>query len=93
MSLYAIWDNLYSFLVRVNQHARNDAIPPPPPPPKKEKGIGYSECFYTENMADNVKGNYVGKFLEAIDFAFKKCNFNFVSKAEQLASYSCSRYR
>ena len=35
-------------------------------------------------MADNVKGNYVGKFLEAIDFAFKKCNFNFVSKAEQL---------
>ena len=33
---------------------------------------------------DNVKGNYNAKFLGAIDFAFKKCNFTFVLKAEQL---------
>ena len=33
---------------------------------------------------DNVKGNYNTKFLEAIDFAFKKCHFTFVPKAEQL---------
>ena len=33
---------------------------------------------------DNVKGNYNAKFLEAIDFAFKKCHFTFVPKAEQL---------
>ena len=33
---------------------------------------------------DNVKGNYYAKFLEAIDFAFKKCHFTFVPKAEQL---------
>ena len=60
--------------------------PPPPLPPKKRKlgekpyleknsylGIVYSECFYTTgNIADNVKGNYDTKFLEAIDFAFKK---------------------
>ena len=33
---------------------------------------------------DNVKGNYNAKFLEAIDFAFKKCHFTSVPKAEQL---------
>ena len=33
---------------------------------------------------DNVKGNYNAKFLEAIDFAFKKCHFTFEPKAEQL---------
>ena len=33
---------------------------------------------------DNVKGIYNAKFLEAIDFAFKKCHFTFVPKAEQL---------
>ena len=32
----------------------------------------------------HVKGNYDAKFLEAIDFAFKKCHFTFVPKAEQL---------
>ena len=31
-----------------------------------------------------MKGNYNSKFLEAIDFAFKKCHFIFVPKAEQL---------
>ena len=31
-----------------------------------------------------MKGNYNTKFLEAIDFAFKKCHFTFVPKAEQL---------
>ena len=32
-----------------------------------------------------MKGNlYDAKFLEPIDFAFKKCRFNFVPKAEQL---------
>ena len=31
-----------------------------------------------------MKGNYNAKFLEAIYFAFKKCHFNFVPKAEQL---------
>ena len=35
-------------------------------------------------MADNVKGNYDAKFLEAIYFAFKKYNFSIVSKAGQL---------
>ena len=44
----------------------------------------YSQCFYTENMAGNLKGNYDAKFLEAIGFAFKKCQFNFVPKAEQV---------
>ena len=33
---------------------------------------------------DNVKGNYNAKFLEAIDFAFKKCHFTFVPKAEKM---------
>ena len=33
---------------------------------------------------DNVKGNYNAMFLETIDFAFKKCHFTFVPKAEQL---------
>ena len=47
-------------------------------------GRVYSQCFYTENMAGNLKGNYDAKFLEAIDFAFKKCQFNFVPKAEQV---------
>ena len=32
-------------------------------------GIVYSDCFYTGNMADNVKGNYGAKFLKAIDSA------------------------
>ena len=27
---------------------------------------------------DNLKGNFSVKFLGAIDFAFKKCHFNFV---------------
>ena len=40
--------------------------------------------FYTENMAGNLKGNDGAKFLEAIDFAFKKCQFNFVPRAEQV---------
>ena len=35
-------------------------------------GIVYSDCFYTGNMADNVKGNYGAKFLKAIDFACLK---------------------
>ena len=35
-------------------------------------------------MAGNLKGNYDAMFLEAIDFAFKKCKFNFVPKAEQV---------
>ena len=47
-------------------------------------GIAYSQCFYTENMAGNLKGNYDAKFHEAIGFAFKKCQFNFVPKAEQV---------
>ena len=47
-------------------------------------GIAYSQYFYTENMAGNLKGNYDAKFLEAIGFAFKKCQFNFVPKAEQV---------
>ena len=34
--------------------------------------IAYSQWFYTD------------KFLEAIGFAFKKCQFNFVPKAEQV---------
>ena len=32
----------------------------------------------------HVKGNYNAKFLEAIDFAFTKCHFTFVPRAEQL---------
>ena len=47
-------------------------------------GIAYSQCFYTENMAGNLKGNYDAKFLEAIGLAFKKCQFHFVPKAEQV---------
>ena len=47
-------------------------------------GRVYSQCFYTENMACNLKGNYDAKFLEAIDFAFKKYQFNFVPKVEQV---------
>ena len=47
-------------------------------------GIVYSQCFYAENMAGKLKENYDAKFLEAIDFAFKKCQFNFVPKAEQV---------
>ena len=47
-------------------------------------GRVYSRCFYAENMAGNLKGNYDARFLEAIDFAFKKCQFNFVPKAEQV---------
>ena len=47
-------------------------------------GRVYSQCFYTENMAGNLKGNDDTKFLEAIDFAFKKCQFNFVPRAEQV---------
>ncbi|XP_044167851.1 ATP-dependent DNA helicase Q-like 3 [Acropora millepora] len=35
-------------------------------------------------MAGKLKENYDAKFLEAIDFAFKKCQFNFVPKAEQV---------
>ena len=35
-------------------------------------------------MAGNLKGNYDARFLEAIGFAFKKCQFNFVPKAEQV---------
>ena len=35
-------------------------------------------------MAGNLKGNDDAKFLEAIDFAFKKCQFNFVPRAEQV---------
>ena len=31
-----------------------------------------------------MKGNYNAKFLEAIDLAFKKWNFTFVPKGEQL---------
>ena len=50
-------------------------------------GIVYSECYYNRNMADNVKGNYDAKFLEAIDFAFKQCHFNFVPTAEQLQAF------
>ena len=46
--------------------------------------IAYLQYFYTENMAGNLKGNYDAKFLEAIGFAFKKCQFNFVPKAEQV---------
>ena len=47
-------------------------------------GRVYSQCFYTENMAGNLEGNDDAKFLEAIDFAFKKCQFNFVPRAEQV---------
>ena len=47
-------------------------------------GITYSQYFYTENMAGNLKGNYDAKFLEAIGFAFKKCQFDFVPKADQV---------
>ena len=35
-------------------------------------------------MAGNLKANYDAKFLEAIVFAFKKCQFNFLPKAEQV---------
>ena len=47
-------------------------------------GIAYSQCFYTENIAGNFKENCDAKFLEAIGFAFKKCQFNIVPKAEQV---------
>ena len=49
-------------------------------------GIAYSQCFYAKNvnMAGYLKGNYDAKFLEAIGFAFKKCQFNFVPKAERV---------
>ena len=46
--------------------------------------IVYSEWFYAGNMAENAKVNYDAKFLGAIDFALKKCFFNFVPKAEKL---------
>ena len=35
-------------------------------------------------MAGNLKRNNDAKFLEAIGFAFKKCQFNFRTKAEQV---------
>ena len=35
-------------------------------------------------MAGNLKGNYDAKFFDAIFFAFKKCQFNFLPKAEQV---------
>ena len=35
-------------------------------------------------MAGNLKVNYDAMFLEAFGFAFKKCQFNFVPKAEQV---------
>lgn len=35
-------------------------------------------------MAGNLKGNYDAKFLEAIGFAFKKCQFNFLPMVEQV---------
>ena len=47
-------------------------------------GIAYLQCLYTENMAGNLKGNYDAMFLEAIGFAVKKCQFNFVPKPEQI---------
>ena len=47
-------------------------------------GIAYLQCLYTENMAGNLKGNYDAKFLEAIGFAVKKCQFNFAPKPEQI---------
>ena len=35
-------------------------------------------------MAGNLKGNYDAKFIEASGFAFKKCQVNFLPKAEQV---------
>ena len=73
--------------------------PPPPPPPKKQKTKTKKNTYLEKDSlfghslfqlllhwihGDNVKGNYNAKFLEAIDFAFKKCHSTFVPKAEQL---------
>lgn len=35
-------------------------------------------------MAGNLKGNHDAKFLEAIGFAFKKCQLNFLPMVEQV---------
>ena len=65
-------------------------FPPPPPPQKKklgekpylEKDFLFGHILFRVLLhwinGDNVKGNYNAKFLEAIDFAFKKCHFTFV---------------
>ena len=77
-------------LYYLQAHARNDAIFSP-----KTGGKPYLEkdSLFGHNLfrvllhwihGDNVNGNYNAKFLEAIDFAFKKCHFTFVPKAEQL---------
>ena len=71
-------------------HARNDAIFSPKTGGKIKFGkiflIGHSlfRVLLHWINGDNVKGNYNAKFLEAIDFAFKKCHFTSVPKAEQL---------
>ena len=78
-------------LYYLQAHARNDAIFSPQNWGKNHiwkeipnLGRVYSQCFYTENMAGNLKGNDGAKFLETTDFAFKKCQFNFVPRAEQV---------
>ena len=71
-------------------HARNDAIFSPKTGGKtifgkKDSLFGHSlfRVLLHWIHGDNVKGNYNAKFLEAIDFVFKKFHFTFVPKAEQ----------
>ena len=51
-------------------------------------GIVYSQCFCIENMAGKLRENYDAKFLEAIDFAFKKCNM-----IGSFRACACKKYR
>ena len=59
-------------------HARNDAIffPKLGEKPYLEKDSLFGHSLFRVLLhwihGDNVKGNYNAKFLEAIDFAFKK---------------------
>ena len=76
-------------LYYLQAHARNDAIfsPKTGEKPYFEKDSLFGHSLFRVLLhwihGDNVKGNYNAKFLEAIDFAFKKFHFTFVPKAEQ----------
>ena len=76
-------------LYYLQAHARNDVISPTKlGKPSLEKYSFFGHSLFRVLLhwiyGNNVKGNYNAKFLEAIDFAFKKCYFTFVPKAEQL---------
>ena len=77
-------------LYYLQAHARNDAIfsSKTGEKPYLEKDSLFGHSLFRVLLhwihGDNVKGNYNAKVLEAIDFAFKKCHFTFVPKAEQL---------